>query len=230
MFDLFSTIRLESERNHQSGSRSNPLQVCMLLAVLCIQGCSGRPGRIATPRVDAEDASQQALELYDKDSDGILNPEELKASPPLVNALPAYDSDHDGSLSEEELVTGMQSWQQRGIGVTALPFTVRMDGRPLQGAEVTLTPAPFLDDAIQSATGVSDENGAGSLSMAMENRPSNVPQHLPVVQPGLYLVEITHPTIQIPSVYNTATTLGLEAGIAGQNPAGVVWELHSKKK
>jgi len=57
-----------------------------------------------------------------------------------------------------------------------------------------------------------------------------VPQNLPVIQPGLYLVEITHPSIAIPAEYNTASTLGLEAGVAGQNPSGVTWELQSKKK
>lgn len=192
-------------------------------------GCSGAPGRIATPGVDAQGAAEQALTLYDGDGDGQLNSEELKASPPLVDAVAAYDANRDGLLSREELETGMESWERRGIGAMALPFTVRLDGRPLQGAEVKLTPAPFLDDAVASAGGTADQTGSGSLQIAGD-RPANVPANLPVIQPGLYLVEITHPTIPIPEVYNKASTLGLEAGIAGQNPSGVVWELSSKKK
>ena len=81
-----------------------------------------------------------------------------------------------------------------------------------------------------SAAGTADGSGGGSVEVAAENRPSNFPQNLPVMQPGLYLVEITHPTVAIPTVYNSASTLGLEAGIAGQNPSGVTWELQSKKK
>ncbi len=206
---------------------------CLLwLLFICIAqfGCSSRPGRIATPAVDAEEAAQAALELYDHDADAQLNSEELKASPPLLDALPAYDTNRDSLLSQAELVEGMQSWSARGIGAMALPFVVRLDGRALKGAQVKLVPAPFLSEAIQPAGGSTDNTGSGSVEVAAENRPSNFPHNLPVMQPGLYLVEITHPTIAIPEVYNTASTLGLEAGVAGQNPAGVTWELQSKKK
>lgn len=203
--------------------------LCLLLGIM-FAGCSGRPGRISTPGVNPSNAAQEALELYDKDSDGQINAEELAASPPLLNALAAYDADKNGSLSQDELVTGMESWSQRGIGAMSLPFTVRLDGRPLEGAQVKLVPAPFMGGSIQPASGVADNLGAGSLEIANENRPSGFPKNLPVMQPGLYLVEIKHPTISIPEVYNTSTTLGLEAGLAGQNPSGVTWDLQSKKK
>lgn len=112
----------------------------------------------------------------------------------------------------------------------ALPFTVRLDGKPLAGAIVALTPAPFLGEAILPAGGTTNQSGAGSLEMPADNRPSHVPRHLPLMQPGLYSVEITHPSVEIPDRYNTETTLGLEAGVAAQNPAGQVWNLSSKKK
>lgn len=201
----------------------------LLVAVALIVGCSGKPGRVAAPSVDADGAAEAALKLYDRDGDGLLNSEELKASPPLMNALDAYDTDRDGALSQAELVSGMESWSRRGIGATTVPFAVRLDGRPLEGAEVKLTPAPFLDNAISQAGGTTDASGAGSLEITGD-RPANFPANLPMIQPGLYLVEITHPTIAIPEQYNTASTLGLEAGLAGQNPSGVVWELTSKKK
>lgn len=198
------------------------------VVVALLIGCSGRPGRIATPGIDAADAAQEAMQLYDANSDGQIDQSELAASPPLLNALPAYDKDKNGSLSEAELVAGMQSWSQRGIGAMSLPFVVRLDGRPLSGAQVALTPAPFMAGAVQAAGGTADSLGAGSLEIAAADRPAGFPQNLPVMQPGLYLVQITHPTIPIPAAYNSATTLGLEAGVAGQNPAGVVWDLRSK--
>jgi hypothetical protein len=205
------------------------LGLCTFVTVALLSGCSDAPGRIATPGIDARHAAEQAFTLYDWDTDGQLNSEELKVSPPLLDAAAAYDTNRDGLLSREELVAGIESWKRRGIGAMALPFTVRLDGRPLQGAEVKLTPAPFLDGAIASASGTADEMGSGSLQITGD-RPTNVPANLPVIQPGLYLVEITHPTIPVPEVYNKASTLGVEAGIAGQNPSGVVWELSSKKK
>lgn len=210
-------------------SYAKSVGLCLFVSAMII-GCSGRPGRISTPGVNASDAAQEALQLYDKNSDGQLNAEELVASPPLLNALSAYDADKNDSLSQAELVAGMESWSQRGIGAMSLPFTVRLDGRPLEGAQVKLVPAPFMGGSIQPASGVADNLGAGSLEIANENRPSGFPKNLPVMQPGLYLVEITHPTTPVPEVYNTSTTLGLEAGLAGQNPSGVTWDLQSKKK
>lgn len=201
------------------------------LSTSCIWlvGCGG-PGRIATPDIDPHESTDAAFELYDVDTDGQLTFEELQSCPSLVDAMPAYDSNSDDMLTRPELVEGLQSWINRGIGAMAVPFTVKLDGRPVDGAKVNLVPAEFLDGAIQPASGTADERGAGALKMPAENRPSNIPKHLPVMQPGLYRVEITHPSIEIPARYNRETTLGLEAGLAGQNPNGVVWELRSKKK
>ena len=209
------------------GAIRPPQVVGSLLLMVMLVGCSGRPGRVSTPDVDPDGAAEIAMREYDRNSDGQLTADELRATPPLADALPAYDADHNGSLSQTELVAGISSWSQRGIGAMALPFTVRLDGRPLEGAEVKLIPAPFLGDAIQPASGVADNTGSGSLTMSEADKPSNAPKNLPVVQPGLYSVEITHPSRTIPAKFNTATTLGLEAGVAGQNPAGVVWSLRS---
>jgi hypothetical protein len=203
-----------------------PAALCAAIAIL--SGCSGRPGRVSTPKVNPNSAAQQAVQELDKNSDGQLSPDELKTSPPLLDALPSYDVDHNASLSQREIADGISRWSLRGIGALALPFTVRFDGRPLEGAQVKLVPAPFLDDAIRPATGVADRTGSGSLNMAAEDRPSNAPKNLPLIQPGLYTVEITHPSIKVPAKYNSQTTLGLEASVAGQNPSGVTWSLTSK--
>jgi hypothetical protein len=198
-----------------------------LLAIFAC-GCSGRPSRVDTPDVDAQDAAELALKELDRDGDAALNADELKACPSLVNAMPMYDSDKDGALSQAELVAGIESWSKRGVGGIPLPFTVRLDGRPLVGAQVKLTPLPFLGDAVKPAFGEADGSGSGSLNMAAEDRPSHLPKNLPLVQPGLFSVEVTHPTVKVPAKFNTATTLGLETAIAGQSPAGVTWDLSSR--
>ena len=196
---------------------------------LVVAGCSGSPGRVATPTIDADDVTQAALEFYDKNSDGQLDPQELRQCPALIDAMSVYDANKDGTLTGDEMIAGVNSWAARGIGAMALSFTVRLDGRPLEGAQIALTPVAFLADYVAPATGSSDATGSGTLRISEEDRPPNVPANLPVIQPGLYSVQITHPTVSVPARYNTATTLGLEAGIAGQNPAGVTWELSTKK-
>ena len=196
--------------------------------VLSACGCSGGPGRIATPDVDADDAASQAIELYDKNADARLDASELAACPSLNAALPMYDADKDGSLAEAEIAAGIGSWAASGAGAIPLPFRVTLDGKPLAGAQLKLTPAPFLGDAVKPALGEADAAGGGTFTMAPEDRPANVPKSLPVMQPGLYRVEITHPTVQVPAKYNVETTLGVESAMASQNPAGVNWALTTK--
>jgi hypothetical protein len=200
------------------------------LAVVAVMmaGCSGRPGRVATPAVDPDDAAEQAIEEFDRNGDAALSKEELAACPSLLDALPAYDTSRDGALTGEEVAAGIDAWSQRAVGAISLPFVVRLDGRPLADAQIRLIPAAFLGDAVKPALGVADAAGAGALNMAPEDRPANIPKGLPMIQPGLYTVQITHPTAQIPAKYNVQSGLGLEAAVAGQNPAGVTWNLTSK--
>jgi hypothetical protein len=199
----------------------------LAISLLAI-GCSGRPGAVATPDVDPDDAADLAFEEYDADSNGVLAADELAACPALIDAMGTYDANHDGSLGREELVAGIGSWEERGAGALALSFRVEMDRRPLGGAEVKLIPVAFLGDAVKPASGIAGDSGSGSLNIAADDRPANLPPHIPVIQPGLYRVEITHPTANVPAKYNSESTLGIEAAIAGQNPAGVTWSLTSK--
>jgi hypothetical protein len=196
-------------------------------AALCL-GCSVRPSRVSTPNVDPEGAAQLAMEQFDANADSQLSADELKASPALAEATSAYDVDANGSLSVDEIAAGIGRWSQRGMGALPLPFRIQLDGRPLDGARVELVPAPFLGESVRPASGLADNTGAGFLNMPADNRPPNAPKNLPVVQPGLYKVEITHPSGKVPAKFNSSTTLGLETSIAGQNPAGVVWDLKSK--
>jgi hypothetical protein len=191
-------------------------------------GCSGGPGSVATPNIDPEGAAELAVQEYDRNADSLLSSDELAACPALKEAIPAYDVDRNGSLSQQEIAGGIALWEKRGMGAIVLPFTVVLDCRPLGDAQVKLTPVTFLGDAVKPATGIADSRGAGALNMAPEDRPANLPKNVPAIQPGLYNVEITHPTAKVPAKYNTATTLGLEAAIAGQNPSGVTWSLTSK--
>jgi hypothetical protein len=63
--------------------------------------------------------------------------------------------------------------------------------------------------------------------MAAEDRPKNAP-NMPLVQPGIYRVEITHPSVKIPAKYNTETTLGIEITSASPGPEGAIWSLTNK--
>ena len=193
-----------------------------------IAGCSSRPGRVASPDVDASAAAAAAMEQFDANSNGDLNSDELAACPALAHALPRYDSDGDKSLDVAEIEAGIARWAESELGATPLTFRVQLDGRPLDGAKVKLVPEGFLKGSIQPAAGEAGRGGHGMLGMSPEDRPDNAP-NMPLVQPGLYSVEITHSSKRIPAKYNTSTMLGLEVARDSVAPEGVLWTLTTGK-
>lgn len=181
---------------------------------------------MAPPEVDPADAAAAAFEQLDKNSDGQLDDAELKAAPALASAKTRYDGDSSGTLSAAEIESGIRRWAEGQLGAVSVPFTITLDGRPLDDAQVRLIPAPFLGEASKGA--VSEyRRGSGFLALAPEDRPAGAP-NIPLMMPGLYRVEITHPSAKIPARYNTATTLGIEIAQDTISAGGVTWALTSK--
>jgi hypothetical protein len=201
-------------------------QVVVALAVSFV-GCSRGPGAIRPPKVNAASAAAAAVEQYDRNADGKLQKDEWTLSPDLAAVATQYDKNADGQLTADEIAAGIAVWQQMGVGARSVPFDVRFDDKPLAGATVRLIPAPFLGGETKEAFGQTNAAGSGQLNMKPEDRPRNAP-NMPLMQPGLYHVVITHPTVKIPSKYNTATTLGIEITSSNPGMEGVKWSLSSK--
>lgn len=202
----------------------------LALAALSITfcGCSGRPGRIGTPEIDPSAAAHKAIEELDSSGDGLLSAAELRACPALAHAAPSYDTSGDGSLGQEEIEAGISRWASSRTGAIMLPFRVQLNGRPLENAEVQLIPVSFVEESLKPAVGKANDRGSGMLGLAPDDRPSGAPD-TPLVPPGLYRVEIRHPSISVPSQFNSESILGVETYVAAQNPAGIIWDLDSKK-
>lgn len=196
------------------------------LSVLAI-GCSRGPGALHPPQVDAAAAADAAIAEFDRNSDGALSKDEWSASGALMAVAERYDQNSDGRLQVGEIRSGIEGWQENAIGPRPVPFTVHWNNRPLAGATVRLVPASFMQDVLPQATAETGGGGGGHLAMAEEDRPKNAP-NMPLVQPGLYNVEITHPSIEIPAKYNAQTTLGIEITSSNPGPQGVLWSLSSK--
>ena len=82
--------------------------------------------------------------------------------------------------------------------------------QPLSGAEVRFVPLPALQDVLPIGTGATDSDGVAMISAAEDELPSAAPKVAGLMPPGLYLVEVTHPTTKIPEKYNRQTVLGKE--------------------
>jgi hypothetical protein len=174
--------------------------------------------------VNPDDAATAALEQFDTNGDAALAQDEWNKSPVLASVAEQYDTSGDRTLSAEEIAEGIRGWQQGPVGVRVVPFKISYNGRPLSGAKVSLLPAEFLGGAVKPASGESGQLGTGKLRLAPEDLPKNAPK-MPLMQPGLYRVEITHPSVKIPAKYNTQTTLGIEISGGNPGPQGIVWDL-----
>jgi hypothetical protein len=185
--------------------------VSVVIAAIASLGCSNGPTAVEVPAIESETAATEAMTLYDKNGDGFLASDELSSCPSLQNAArkPRVDKDHDQRLSKGELVERLETWTNGGVGVSYLACNVTKGGRPLDGALIKLIPETFLGEVIQPAEGTTDASGSAMLGIDKSNLPEAL-QNLRGVQQGLYRVEITHPSVQLPSKYNSATTLGLE--------------------
>ena len=102
---------------------------------------------------------------------------------------------------------------------------VTLNNAPLVGAQVKLTPEPFLVPAVKPCSGVTESDGVAYMSIAPEDLPEDM-RMLEAVQIGLYKAEITHPRKNLPARYNTASTIGHEIVYSDQI-GGIGFDLKS---
>jgi hypothetical protein len=125
----------------------------------------------------------------------------------MLSELAAYDSDGNGAVSSEEISTRLSALLKYGVGLTSLRCEVRMNGRPLQGADVLFEPEPYLGEEVKSARGKTNARGMAQMAIPAEELPASQ-QALKAIHFGTYKVRITH--AKAPPKYNAETTLGYE--------------------
>ncbi|MEM9353059.1 MAG: EF-hand domain-containing protein [Planctomycetota bacterium] len=191
--------------------KSESCCVCVLLVDLVLAGCSGRPGAIDVPAFRPGYHAGRAMELYDTDGDGFVAGEELENAPGLKATMSTLDTDGDGKVSEAEVAARVKAWIDSGIGVTGCRCVVKMGGKRLAGAVVSLEPDPFLEDVIQTGSGKTARTGEAMLTIPKEDRPTT--DFPPGMRAGIYIVRITKPAADgetIAAEFNEETVLGLQ--------------------
>jgi len=186
--------------------------IAVTLTSLALAGCSQGPPRVNQPAIDADDAGELAMEQYDTNGDGLVAGAELEKAPGLRAALPTMDTNGDKAISAEEVAARINIWKQMRTGVMSCPFTVTLDGQPLEGATVTFVPEAFLGDEIKRASGQTGYFGSGGATIAKEDRPDPATSP-PGMNLGLYQVKVSKLAggeETIPRKYNAETVLGQE--------------------
>lgn len=176
-----------------------PIWLISIAAVVPMIGClnSRAPSSIPTPTVDPSAAAARAIEQYDRNADGRLDETELAACPGLLAVKTRYDSNKDGAISADEIAAVLKSMYGVGVGLTSVNCTVLRGGQPLVGATVKFVPEPFLGGTITPAAGTTNANGLATVAIPDDQLPANQ-RGLRSMQPGIYRVEISHPSIKQP--------------------------------
>ena len=200
---------------------------CVL--IVASTGCSNAPRAIRPPDIDVDQLTADAFSQCDRNSDGLIDRDELESAPSLKFSLKRIDSNDDKKISEEELGQYVQSqWIDMKSGLIRIRCNVTMNRRRLDGATITLEPEQFMGGAITSASGVT-RGGMARLDVSDEDRPD---PNAHGVQHGMYLVRISKmdgDKETIPAKYNTETTLGCEvAKRASYMPGPVTFHLRSR--
>lgn len=196
---------------------------CGMLLSILISGCSGRAARIRPPKLSPTEIAAEAIGQLDKNGNGRIELQEAAANPAIAAAFPRCDtSPPDKALTAEEIAGRLQRMLDTRLGMMPCYCEVTLDGQPLVDAKVKLIPEPLLGDGLSEAEGTTSDSG--------EARPMMVGAEpgTPGVQFGWYRVEITHPTINIPARYNSATTLGMEISPLERESDHAAFKLTSK--
>lgn len=187
--------------------------VVVALSVVIVIGCSSTPARVEMIDIDPDDAAAQAMSAYDTNKDGKLADDELRAVPGILKWKKLYDSDGDGAVSEAEIVARIKKWQSDQLGFRRLSAKVEIDGRPVKGIEVTLTPESYLGPDMKPAKGITNRRGFATLSVSKDDVPEAFKERgvaISGVYPGTYRIELKRAGGNLPSVDRAGVPLGEE--------------------
>jgi hypothetical protein len=185
----------------------------VVLGLIGLNGCSGRPAAVEMIDVDPATAAEEAVKANDANGDGKLSEEELRSIPGVLKQKQLYDADTDGFVTASEIAERIKKWQADGLAFRSISVNVRQNGRPVENAAVRLTPETYLGDAVKPATGTTNARGYASLSVSAEDLPEAIKRRGAKVSgmyPGTYKITLTHPQRKLPEVDAAGLPLGAE--------------------
>lgn len=198
--------------------------IFVITIVACGLGCGKQPKNLTPPPLDPVAASQSAMEMFDANSDGVIDKSELTKSPGLKAAVKTSDLDNDGGLSAEEIQKRLQIYVDSKTSIRNFQVGFLHNGNEPRGLAVKVIPEPFLEKYIEPATDSTNIAGVASPSIDFKD-PEIAAQGYAGMRLGMYRVQVTEPDPsrkQIPKKYNENTTLGFEVGLDHHAPLPVM--------
>ena len=168
------------------------------------------------PPLDPAAIAKDAVGRYDSNGDGKLDAKELEKSPALaalLRTVKSHEAGHADVLTAEDIAARVEAWKKNGGVLFSSRMRVTLDGKPLEGAVVSLEPEPYLGPAYQPSSGTTNKSGYAYLSVTVEGYQG--------LYPGLYTVRVSKKVEgkeTLPACYNEQSTLGLEVAADVPDP------------
>lgn len=178
---------------------------CAILSVIALSvSCRRNSIESSKPKIDAQAAAAQAIEMFDNNGDDTLDDQELKQCPGLAEGKNRADTNGDGRLTKDEITQRIEFWNDSRKLLCAPTFEVSINRLFFPDIEVVLEPEPFLKKWLSEARDKTDSTGRVLLSN------TDLPNGLFM---GYYRVTASLPAgprQQLPARYNEKTELGIE--------------------
>jgi hypothetical protein len=201
---------------------------CSLVAMLLLSGCTSAPSRVSAPPINPN-AGADAVTKLDKNTDGGID---AKEAPELFfepGSKGRIDANSDGKITADEISARVSKWADSKIGLTQYSLIINLDGKPLEGAIVTLIPEEWLGDQIKGGVGTGPTDATGRVNLSIPAADLKADETgLQGMRLGIYKVQVTHPSFKIPEKFNTATEAGVEVAPDDPNIGRNVLELSSR--
>lgn len=223
-----SVIRKTHSMMHHRLTRLTPFAVCQALIFAMLSGCSDKPGRIQQADVDFKLVSEQLFEAYDQDGSQSLDLAEAQKLSAIGVRFNEYDSNADKAITRDEIEERLQTtvFDPRKAFME-VSCVIKNNSRILPGATVKFVPVSFLETWLPPARGESDNRGVVKPSIEAKDFPENAPKLSGFMRPGIYRVEITHPSVQIPAKYNSESILTVEVSSSALATGSLMLQINS---
>ena len=178
----------------------------LAICILIVSGCRGKRAGESGPASYSQTPQQTVdaiMAMYDANKDGVLDANELEKCPSLKTLLTSMNKGPAGKITAAELTERIAQMQNAGRRPAAIGFRVLLEGVPLAGATVTITPELFHGQGIPTCEATTNDDGRAAFK----------PEEGFVW--GFYRMSVSKledGKETIPSRYNSPTTLGVEFG------------------
>ena len=156
----------------------------LILAIsLCVSviGCGPRRSkRLKAPAYNTQAIATAAMKQYDLNGDGQISGDELDKASSIKYAFPNMPA-----VTSTEIANRVRIWKESRLGLQTASVKLVKDGKPVEGAEVTVSSEDFMGGKKIQFSDTTNVSGVITLTAPNED-------NLPGIPCGFYKIEVKY--------------------------------------